>query len=68
MPTNQIQFQPGMSMHEFFSRYGTEPQCAQELAQMRWPCGVRCPRCGGAEHYRVSQGVRLLFQCRACRQ
>ena len=67
MPTNQIQFQRGMPMHEFFSRYGTEPQCAHELAQFRWPCGFRCPRCGTAEHYRVNQGTRVLFQCRACR-
>ena len=67
MPTNQIQFQRGMPMHEFFGRYGSESQCAHVLAQMRWPCGFRCPRCGGAEHCRVSQGTRSLFQCRACR-
>jgi transposase-like protein len=67
MPTNQIQFQRGMPMHEFFGRYGGELQCATELAQMRWPGGFRCPRCAGAEHYRVSRGERVLFQCRACR-
>ena len=67
MPTNQIQFQRGMPMHEFFSRYGTEPQCAHELAQLRWPYGFRCPRCGTAEHYRINQGARVLSQCRACR-
>lgn len=67
MPTNQIQFQRGMPMPEFFGRYGSEAQCAQELAQIRWPCGFRCPRCGVAEHYRVRQGGRLLFQCQACR-
>jgi len=28
---NQFQFQPGLSMHEFFDLYGSEPQCAQAL-------------------------------------
>jgi hypothetical protein len=67
MPTNRVQFQRGMPMHEFMDRYGSEAQCAHELAQLRWPSGFRCPRCDGAEHYRVSQGGRLLLQCRACR-
>jgi hypothetical protein len=67
MPTNRVQFQRGMPMHEFMDRYGSEAQCAHELAQRRWPGGFRCPRCDGAEHYRVNQGGRLLFQCRACR-
>ena len=67
MPTNRVQFQRGMPMHEFMDRYGSEAQCAHELAQRRWPGGFRCPRCDRAEHYRVSQGGRLLMQCRACR-
>lgn len=67
MPTNRIQFQPGMSIREFMAHYGSEAQCAQELARQRWPEGFRCPRCGDAEHYRVSHGGRALLQCRACR-
>ena len=67
MPTNRIQFQPGMSMHEFMDLYGSEAQCAQALERMRWPGGFHCPRCSAADHYRVSQGGRLLMQCRRCR-
>ena len=37
------------------------------VSALRWPGGFRCPRCAGAEHYRVSRGERVLFQCRACR-
>ena len=48
MPMNKIQFQAGVSMPDFFARYGTEDQCAAELRQMRWPDGFRCPRCEGA--------------------
>lgn len=67
MPANRIQFQPGMSIHEFMDRYGSEAQCAQALARLRWPRGFRCPRCDGTDHYRVSQGARVLMQCQGCR-
>ena len=67
MPMNRIQFQHGMSLPEFFNRFGTEAQCAQALVAHRWPQGFRCPRCDGAEHYIVGHGARELFQCRACR-
>jgi Zn ribbon nucleic-acid-binding protein len=56
-----------MSMHEFMNRYGTESQCADALERARWPAGFRCPRCEVADHYRVRQDARILFQCRACR-
>lgn len=68
MAINRIQFQHGMSLLEFSSRYGSESQCTQALVALRWPQGFRCPRCGGAEHCRVQHGGRLLFQCNACRR
>jgi transposase-like protein len=67
MPMNRIQFQPGVSMPEFFARYGSEDQCAAALRAMRWPDGFRCPRCDSAEHYVVGHGARRLFQCQGCR-
>jgi transposase-like protein len=67
MPMNQIQFQRGVSMPEFFERYGTEAQCVAALVALRWPHGFRCPRCLSAEHYVVGHGARKLFQCRGCR-
>lgn len=67
MPMNRIQFQPGISMPEFFARYGTEEQCTAALTALRWPDGFRCPRCGSAAHYLVGHGARRLFQCRGCR-
>ncbi len=50
MAMNSIQFQPGMSLSEFFEQYGTERQCERALEQARWPEGFNCPRCGGTEH------------------
>ena len=67
MAMNRIQFQRGVSMPEFFERYGTEAQCKQALVALRWPHGFRCPRCDSAEHYVVGHGARELCQCRGCR-
>jgi hypothetical protein len=39
MAINRIQFQAGVSMPEFFSRYGTEEQCAAALQTLRRPQG-----------------------------
>ncbi|HNO73992.1 MAG TPA: IS1595 family transposase [Accumulibacter sp.] len=67
MPMNRIQFQSGVSLPEFFERYGREEQCEAALMALRWPDGFRCPRCASAAHYVVTQGSRRLFQCRECR-
>jgi transposase-like protein len=67
MPMNRVQFQPGVSLPEFFSRYGSEEQCAAALVELRWPDGFVCPRCAATEHYVVGHGARKLFQCRGCR-
>jgi hypothetical protein len=47
MGRNTIQFQKGLSLPEFLQLYGTESQCEEALAQIRWPNGFRCPRCEG---------------------
>ena len=67
MAMNQVQFQPGLSMHEFFDLYGSEPQCAQALERARWPNGFRCPRCEAAAHCVLRGGNLKIFQCDACR-
>ena len=46
MRMNRVQFQPGLSMPEFFERYGTEGQCQAALQSARWPRGFVCPKCG----------------------
>jgi hypothetical protein len=64
---NPVQFQPGLSMSEFFERFGSAPQCAQALERARWPNGFRCPRCQGAAHCVLRGGTLKVFQCDACR-
>jgi hypothetical protein len=67
MPINHIQFQRGMSIADFMSRYGTEAQCEAALFASRWPRGFRCPRCTSSRHYVVEQDCRKLYQCWVCR-
>jgi hypothetical protein len=51
MAMNRIQFQPGMSVFEFFEKFGTEAQCEAAVEYARWPEGFRCPLCGGEAHW-----------------
>lgn len=67
MSSGLLHFQPGMSLPEFMSTFGTEEQCQEALRLARWPQGFRCSRCATAAHYVVGQGARRLFQCVGCR-
>lgn len=67
MAMNRIQFQPGLSMPEFFASFGTEAQCAAALQAARWPAGFRCPRCGIEAHCVLRGRSHKVFQCNACR-
>ena len=64
MARSPIQFQRGISLTEFLSRYGTEHQCFNALYRWRWPNGFVCPHCG---HDRACQlTTRKLQQCHRC--
>ena len=67
MAANAVQLQAGLSMLEFFDRYGTQEKCEAALCQSRWPHGFVCPACGGVEHSEFRRSRRLYFQCSACR-
>jgi len=66
MKMNRIQFQPGLSMPEFFERYGSEAQCQAALQAARWPAGFACPNCGGAARSHFTRGGLPYWQCGAC--
>jgi ribosomal protein L37AE/L43A len=65
MPRNRVQFQRGLSLSDFLSRYGTEAQCERALLAWRWPQGFICPVCAHPGHCRLGRG---LFQCHRCRR
>lgn len=67
MAMNRVQFQPGLSMSEFFERYGTEEKCEAELFASRWPSGWRCPICQCATSTTFVREGRRYWQCSAHR-
>lgn len=67
MPINRVQFQKGLSLSEFMSRYGTEEQCIAALEQSRWPSGFVCPSCQETRHSIFVRDDRRHFQCCRCR-
>ena len=67
MAQNKVQYQPGLSMSEFFDRFGSPEQCEALVRGWRWPSGFVCPRCEGSWHSEFRRRERLYFQCGACR-
>lgn len=64
MKQNKIQFQKGMSIDEFMSKYGTDIDCHSELFHLRWPEGFVCPTCGNQTYCELKR--HHLFQCNKC--
>lgn len=65
MAKNKIQFQKGLSLTNFLSKYGSEDKCYQALYRFRWPNGFACPRCGHEGHCKIK--ARKVYQCNRCR-
>lgn len=48
-------------------RYFQDEQvCIKTVAELRWPNGPVCPRCGHREHYYLATQKR--WKCRACKK
>jgi hypothetical protein len=67
MPQNPIQFQPGVSLDDFFARDGSEAQCAAALEATRWPRGFVCPHGGATAQSQFHADGREDLQCAQCR-
>jgi Zn ribbon nucleic-acid-binding protein len=61
-----IHFKKGLSLPEFLKLYGTEAQCVEALAQIRWLDGFRCPRCEGALNGFMWDRRLKCYQCWQC--
>jgi len=68
MKMNRVQFQPGLSMHQFMDLYGTQEKCESAVISWRWPKGYVCPSCGQADgSFSSLRRGRLLYrQCSSC--
>lgn len=54
-----------MNLVNLIERYGDDDRCRAFLEKLRWPEGVRCPRCGFDKISQVK--ARSQFDCDSCR-
>ena len=48
---------------EFEERFSTDEACRQYIAQLRWPEGFCCPRCGHRRSWATKRGLHRCCQC-----
>ncbi len=53
---NQVQFQKGYSLIDFFTNYGSEDQCTEALFKWRWPDVRRQLTCPVGDNYSHAEG------------
>src|SRR5271167_1769496 len=53
-----------MALLEMLKQYGTDAKCREILTRLRWPEGVRCPRC--KEDRVCWLDSRKQFECASC--
>jgi transposase-like protein len=56
--------QGDMDLMKLFAQFGTDEQCRIALEKLRWPDGVKCPRC---QSDKISRNYkRNQFECEPC--
>lgn len=53
-----------MNLAKLIEHYSDDDKCREVLEDLRWPDGVRCPRCDHDEVYEVR--TRNQYQCKSC--
>ncbi|MDA2932408.1 transposase [Nitrospinae bacterium AH-259-F20] len=56
---------PEINLIELIEKYRDEDECRIFLEELRWPDGVKCPRCNHKSISRVKK--RGQFDCNSCR-
>jgi transposase-like protein len=54
-----------VDLPKLIERFGNEDKCHAYLEELRWPDGVKCPRCGSDKISRIA--ARRQFDCDGCR-
>ena len=56
-----------MNLMMLMKDFDTDTECRTVLEDLRWPTGVRCPRCDLDKIYRAEQKkARQQFDCASC--
>jgi transposase-like protein len=53
------------NLPELIEQFGSEDKCHAYLEELRWPDGIKCPRCDSDKISRIAK--RRQFDCDACR-
>jgi transposase-like protein len=66
MPRKAVKKQPksDMDMMKLIERFGSEDKCHAYLEALRWPDGIKCPRCQSEKISRIHE--RKQFMCDGC--
>jgi len=59
------QMTPSVNLWTLMEAYDTDIECRTYLEGLRWPTGVKCPRCGANKVSRIKE--RKQFDCDTCR-
>lgn len=52
-----------MELYDLKKQFGTEKQCREYIANLRWQNGYRCPRCQSSKAWKTSE---LKYKCQNC--
>jgi len=63
--SRQPTFTQDVDLVSLIESYGSEEKCRAYLEALRWPEGMRCPRCQSAKISRIAK--RHQFDCDGCR-
>lgn len=66
MTMNTVQFQKGLSMTEFVSRYSSQEQCERAVIEWRWPSGYVCVACSSRRSLSFRCQTLLYWECSDC--
>jgi transposase-like protein len=58
-------FTQDIDLVSLIDEFGSEAKCRAYLEELRWPEGVKCPRCGSSKISRIK--ARDQFDCDGCR-
>jgi transposase-like protein len=65
-PSEPLTTQPNLTLADIKRDYATNDACKALLRDMRWPDGVKCPRCGNDKVYTLKKAFH--WQCRNCQK
>ncbi len=58
---------PGLGIYDYRTFIAEEQAARALIERIRWPQGIRCPRCGAAEIWQMAEGGVPDYRCAVCR-